>query len=100
MIIAEERNQLFTLFDNPNESSLPYGFSQDEGGTYINNKHVFVSLSLKSRFNPDLRFYVVHCDYFIRRGMDADDIFDIIKERYEESGHRLLDELYTCIERI
>ena len=84
MIIAEERNTLRTLFDNAGS---------------ITGQNLR-SLNLRSRFNPDLVYYKVHCEDPIRYGLDADDLFDIICDRYKESGYQPLNELFSYIERI
>lgn len=89
MVIAEERNTLRTLFDDNMyvSSELDFGV-------------VFDALNLRSRFNPDLRFYKVFCEEPIRYGLTADELFEIIQEAYENSNYQSLDELFSYIERI
>lgn len=84
MIIAEEQYTLRTLFDNKD---------------FI-KPSVLVHLNLRSRFNPDLRFYKVNCEPYKRYGYTANELFEEIEQKYIESGHQPLNELYTFIERI
>lgn len=91
MIIAEEQHTLRTLFDD---------IEPDENGKRCIPAHEFKVMSLRSRYNPDLRFYRVDCEAYKRYGYTADELFDEIYERYIESGYEPLDELYTFIERI
>ena len=84
MVIAEERNMLRTLFDN--EDSI--------------TKHKLMCLNFRGRLNPSLNYYVVHCEAYIRYGFTADELFEMIYERYIESGYKPLHELYSFIERI
>jgi len=91
MIIGEERGTLRVLFED---------IQPDENGHKIIPPHEFQIMSLRSRYNPDLDYYRVHCDDQIRYGMNADDIWDMIQTRYEESGHKPLNELFTFIERL
>lgn len=91
MIIAEERNTLRTIFDDIKPD--------DDGHRYIPN-HKFQILNIRSRYNPDLRFYKVNCEAYKRYGYTADELFDEIYDKYIESGYEPLDELFTFIERI
>lgn len=91
MIIAEERGTLRTLFDS---------IEPDEDGHRYIPPHEFQVMNIRSRYNPDLAYYKVYCKDPIRYGLDADDLFDIICDRYEETGHQPLNELFSYIERI
>lgn len=91
MIIAEERETLRTIFDD---------IEPDEDGRRYVPGHEFKVMSLRSRYNPDLRFYKVYCEAYRRYGYTADELFDEIYEKYIESGYQPLDELFTFIERI
>lgn len=84
MIICEERGELRTLFDN--EDSI--------------SQHKLAILSFRSRFNADLNYYMVDCDSYIRYGLTADELFDMINEKYIESGKKDLDMLFSTISRI
>lgn len=91
MVICEECNTLRTLFDNIKPD--------DDGKRYIKS-HEFQIMRLRSRYNPDLRYYMVNCEAYKRYGYTADELFDEIHDKYIESGCKPLDELFTFIERI
>ena len=91
MIIAEEQHTLRTLFDD---------IEPDEDGHQYIPCYEFAVMNLRSRFNPDLKFYKVNCEAYKRYGYTADELFDEIYEKYILSGFQPLDELYTFIERI
>ena len=91
MIIAEEGNTLRTLFDD----MIP----DDDGIRRIRGCE-FRVMNLRSRYNPDLRYYKVNCEAYKRYGYTADELFEEIYDRYIESGYKPLNELYTFIERI
>lgn len=92
MILCKERdNSLSVLFEDlePNET-----------GAKIIPSHEFQIMNLRSRFNPGVFFYKVKCEDMIRYGMTADDIWDMIKQRYDENPEIDLTEEFTFIERI
>lgn len=91
MIIAEEHHTLRTLFDD---------IEPDENGHRYIPSHEFHAMHWRSRYNPELVFYKVHCDAYKRYGYTPDELFDDIYEKYIESYFQPLDELYTFIERI
>ena len=91
MIIAEEQYTLRTLFDD---------IEPDEDGHQYIPGYEFAVMSLRSRFNPDLKFYKVNCEAYKRYGYTADELFDEIYKKYISSGFKALNELYTFIERI
>ena len=91
MIIAEEQHTLRTLYDNIEPD--------DDGHIYLPS-HVFRALKIRSRYNPDLRYYIVNCDAYKRYGYTSDELFDEIYDKYITTGFQPLDKLYTLIERI
>lgn len=91
MIICEERNTLRTLFDD---------IEPDENGRRCIPSYNFAVMNLRSRYNPDLVYYMVDCEAYKRYGYTADELFDDIYEKYIESGFQPLNELFTFIKRI
>lgn len=92
MIVAEERETLRTLFDDIEPDA--------DGHRYI-PPHEFQIMNLRSRYNPDLNYYKVDCESWVRYGMNADEIFELISDRYYETKCKPLDELFpSSIERI
>lgn len=85
MIIAEERNTFRTLFNN---------FIDENGVTYIPT-YEFQIMNLRSRFNPDLKYYKVNCETYKRYGYTADELFEEIYEKYIASEYEPLNELFT-----
>ena len=61
---------------------------------------IFFALSLRSRFNPDLNYYIVDCEAQKRYGYTADELFEDIYKRYIDYGYQPLDKLFTFIQRI
>ena len=91
MIIAEEHQVLRTLFDD---------IEPDANGKRLIPSHEFKVMNLRSRYNPDLKYYKVNCEAYKRYGYTADELFDEIYDKYIESGYQPLNELFTFIERI
>lgn len=91
MVICEEHNTLRTLFDDLEPS--------DDGKTYIDSQE-FQIMSLRSRYNPEIQYYLVNCEAYKRYGYTSDELFEEIEKKYIESGYESLDELFTFIERI
>lgn len=91
MVIAEEQNTLRTLFDDIEPDA--------DGHRYIPG-YEFQVMSIRSRYNADLKYYKVNCEAYKRYGYTADELFDEIYNKYIESGYQPLNELYTFIERI
>ena len=74
MIIAEERHTLRTLYDDIEPD--------DDGHRYL-PPHVFRALRIRSRYNPDLKYYIVNCDAYKRYGYTSDELFDEIYDKYK-----------------
>ena len=91
MIIAEEQHTLRTLYDD---------IEPDNDGHRYLPPHVFRALRIRSRYNPDLKYYIVNCDAYKRYGYTSDELFDEIYDKYITTGFQPLDKLYTFIERI
>lgn len=91
MIICEERNTLRTLFDD---------IEPDENGCRCIPNYNFAIMNLRSRYNPDLTYYMVDCEAYKRYGYTADELFDDIYQKYIDSGFQPLDKLFTFIRRI
>ena len=91
MIIAEEQHMLRTLFDD---------IEPDDDGYECLPPYALRILNIRSRYNPDLRYYIVHCDAYKRYGYTSDELFDEIYDKYIDSGFQPLNDLYSFIERI
>lgn len=92
MIIAEEQHTLRTLFDD---------IKPDNDGHKYLPSHALRALRIRSRYNPDLKYYiVVNCDAYKRYGYTSDELFDEIYDKYINSGFQPLNDLYSFIERI
>ena len=88
MMIAEERG---TLMDMHEGTTNPIKLSG----------HMLFGLQMRSRYNPELKYYIVDCDSYLDLELSHEYVFDMIVAEYNKHDHKKgIDELFPNIHRI